>query len=150
MYRIVAVALLALAANTPVVCAQSLLNPNERVAQPQTNKEDKEDIYLLDFKFKDPRTISVDIPGRGKTLVWYMWYEVSNRTGAPRFFHPTFELVTLDKNTKHVDEVLPTVEEAIRRLEDNKGYLGLKNSVTIGKDPIPASKPDSEIGRAHV
>lgn len=125
------------------VTAQSVNNPNERVAPKRLNPQDKEDIWLLDFKFKDPRTIVVDIPGRGKTTCWYLWYEVSNKTGAPRFFHPTFDLVTLDRNTVHHDEVLPTVEEAIRKLEDPNGYLKIKNSVTIGKEPIPPSKPDA-------
>jgi hypothetical protein len=78
-----------------------------------------------------------------------MWYEVSNvsnvgnRTSAPRYFHPTFDLVTLDRNTVHHDEVLPTVEEAIRKIEDPNNYLKIKNSVTIGKEPIPPSKPDA-------
>lgn len=126
-----------------LVQAQNIVNPNERIAPPRINPQDKEDIWLLDFKFKDPRTIVVDIPGRGKTVCWYLWYEVINRTGAPRFFHPTFDLVTLDRNTVHTDEVLPTVEEAIRKLEDPNGYLKLKNSVTIGRTPIPPSKPDA-------
>lgn len=125
------------------VAAQNIVNPNERIAPPRINPQDKEDIWLLDFKFKDPRTIVVDIPGRGKTVCWYLWYEVSNRTGAPRFFHPTFDLVTLDRNTVHTDEVLPVVQEAISRLEDPNGYLKLKNSVTIGRTPIPPSKPDA-------
>jgi hypothetical protein len=133
-------ALVGLASAAP---GQTLLNPNERAAPPRINPQDKEDIWLLDFKFKDPRTIVVDIPGRGKTTCWYLWYEVVNRTGAPRFFHPSFELVTLDRNTSHPDEVLPAVEEAIRKLEDPTGYLRLKNSVTIGAQPIPPSKPDA-------
>jgi hypothetical protein len=122
---------------------QTVVNPNERVAPPRLNPQDKEDIWLLDFKFKDPRTIVVDIPGRGKTTCWYLWYEVINRTGAPRFFHPSIELVTLDRNTVHVDEVLPTVQEAISKLEDPTGFLKIKNSVTIGKEPIPPSLPDA-------
>lgn len=126
-----------------VAPAQSTLNPNERVAPPRINSQDKEGVWLLDFKFKDPRTIVVDIPGRGRTTCWYLWYEVVNRTGAPRFFHPAFELVTLDRNTTHPDEVLPVVEDAIRKLEDPTGYLKLKNSVTIGSEPIPPSLPDA-------
>jgi hypothetical protein len=118
-------------------------NPNERTAPPRTNPEDKEDIWILEFTWKDPRVITVNIPGRGPTVCWYLWYQVVNRTGAPRYFHPTFELVTLDRNTVHTDEILPTVEEAIKKVEDPGGYLKLKNSVTIGREPIPVSKPDA-------
>jgi hypothetical protein len=123
--------------------AQSPLNPNERTAPPRINPQDKEDVWVLEFTYKDPRIITVDIPGRGRTVCWYLWYQVVNRTGAPRYFHPTLELVTLDRNTVHVDEVLPSVQEAIARVEDPHGFQQLKNSVTIGKEPIPPSKPDA-------
>jgi hypothetical protein len=63
------------------------------------------------------RIITADIPGRGKKIVWYMWYQVINKTGDPRVFIPDFELVTTDKNTSHNDEVLPSVEEVIKRIE---------------------------------
>src|SRR3712207_2794530 len=102
--------------------AQTPLNPNERPAPPRTNAQDKEGTWTLDFVFKNPRTITVDIPGRGKTTVWYLWYQVTNNTGAPRFFNPTFEWVTLDRNTSHTDEVLPKVQEAIAKVEDPTGY----------------------------
>jgi hypothetical protein len=39
--------------------------------------------------------------------------------------------------------VLPAVQEAIRQQEDPTGYLNIKNSVTIYKDPILPSKPDA-------
>src|SRR5262245_16143711 len=123
--------------------AQPPLNPNERDAPPRINPQDKEDLWTLDFKFKDPRTIVVDIPGRGKTTVYYLWYQVSNRTNTPRFFQPSFELVTLEPRlTTQNDEVIPSAEEAIRKVEDPSGHQKIKNSVTIGKEPIPASKPD--------
>jgi hypothetical protein len=138
-----AVALLLAGGFTAAVQAQNVLQPNERPAPKRINPQDKEDLWLLDLNFKDPRTIVMDIPGRGKTTCWYLWYQVTNRTDKPRFFHPQFELVTLDRNTVHVDEVLPTVEDAIRKLEDPTGYLKIKNSVTIGKEPIQPSKPDA-------
>ena len=136
-------ALVAVLLVTSFAVAQTPLRPNERPAPPRINPEDKEGIWTLDFTFKNPRTITVDIPGRGKTTVWYLWYEVTNNTGAPRYIHPTFEWVTLDRNTVHVDEVLPSVEAAISKLEDPTGHLKIKNSVTIGKEPIPPSKADA-------
>src|SRR4051794_26827004 len=105
MFRGWGLALLVLGAAGSVAGAQSLGNPNERTAPPRVNPQDKEDIWVLDFRWKDPRPITVDIPGRGRTTVWYMWYQVTNNTGAPRYFHPTFELVTLDRQqATHTDE----------------------------------------------
>src|SRR5687768_12714562 len=40
-------------------------------------------LWVLDFKFKAPRPIVADVPGRGRRVCWYMWYQVINRTGAP-------------------------------------------------------------------
>src|SRR5262249_54322560 len=92
---------------------------------------------------------------RGKRVVWYMWYQVINNTGEPRIFIPDFELVTLDKNTVHHDQVLPKAQMAIWGVEDPATYEAakkkgvtdpstyLKNSVTIASQPIPISKPDA-------
>jgi hypothetical protein len=123
--------------------------PNEREAKAQVNVEDKDDltkadskIWVLDFKFKDPRLITVDIPGRGRKLCWYLWYQVINNTKEPRTFIPDFELVTIDKPGVFHDQVLPKVIEAIKRVEDPTGYQDIKNSVTMASQPIPPSKPD--------
>ena len=118
-------------------------------------EEAKQGIWVLDFKFKDPRLITVDIAGRGKRVVWYLWYQVINNTGEPRTLIPDFELVTLDKNTVHHDQVLPKAQMAIWAVEDPTTYEAakkrgvtdpsayLKNSVTIASQPIPISKPDA-------
>jgi hypothetical protein len=125
-------------------------NPNERAIKPEANVQDGDDIsqpgskvWVLDFKFKDPRPIKVDIPGRGQRLCWYLWYQVTNFTNQPRTFIPDFELVTRDKNLVYRDQILPKVQEAIRRLEDPSDYLKIKNSVTIATAPIPPSKPNA-------
>jgi hypothetical protein len=125
-------------------------SPNEREAKPDINVEDKDDIHnpdskiwVLDFKFFDPRLITVDIPGRGRKLCWYLKYQVINNTKEPRTFYPDFELVTLDKPGVFHDQVLPKVQEAIRQIEDPTGYLDIKNSVTIAAKPIPPSKPNA-------
>jgi hypothetical protein len=132
-------------------------NPNEREVKPKQNVQDPDEIFekdgktykdnskiwVLEFKFKDPRLITVDIPGRGRKLCYYLWYQVINKTREPRSFIPDFELVTLDKQTIHHDQVLPKVQEAIAKLEDPTGYLNIKNSVTIAAEPIPATKPDA-------
>jgi hypothetical protein len=125
-------------------------NPNEREVKPQPNAQDSDDItsptskvWVLDFKFKDPRLIKVDIPGRGQKVCWYLWYQVINNTPEAHTFIPDFELVTHDRNTVHHDQILPKVQEAIRQIEDPTDYLKIKNSVTIAAEPIPPSRKNA-------
>jgi hypothetical protein len=145
--RALAVVLLA---GTGAVGLALAANPNERDVKPEANVQDPDDInkpdskvWVLHFRFKDPRLITVDIPGRGRKLCWYMWYQVINYSKDPHTFIPDFELVTQDKETIHRDQVLPTVQEAIRKVEDPTDYLKIKNSVTIAADPVPPSKKDA-------
>jgi hypothetical protein len=129
------------------------VNPNERAVKPGRNVQDTDDIgsadnkvWVLDFKFKDPRLIKVDIPGRGQRVCWYLWYQVINYTKEPRTLIPDFELLAFDKDLKptvYHDQVLPKVEDAIRKIEDPTGYFDIKNSVTIAANPIPVSKQDA-------
>lgn len=136
---------LALALGLTQVTAQ-VATFNEREVRSETSALDdpKLDVWSLDFRFKDPRLIKVNIPGRGTRICWYMWYQVINRTRAPRVFLPEFELVTLDHPGVYRDEVLPSVQEAIKRKEDTTGYQDIKNSVTIAAEPIPKSEPAGE------
>jgi len=127
------------------------INPNERTVKPEANAQDSDDIrsptskvWVLDFKFKDPRLIKVNVPGRGQKVCWYLWYQVINKTAQPHTFIPDFELVTTDRNTVHHDQILPKVQDAVRQLEDPTDYLKIKNSVTIAATPIPPSKKDAE------
>jgi hypothetical protein len=146
-----ALALLAALSLLPGVALAQRVNPNERAAPQLTNVEDKDDIHkpdskiwVLDFKFYDPRLITVDIPGRGRKICWYLKYQVINNTGQPRTFVPDFVIVTPDKpGGVYHDQVLPKVQEAIRQVEDPTGYLDIKNSVTIASKPIPASRPNA-------
>jgi hypothetical protein len=118
--------------------------------KPEINVEDKDDprkpdskIWVLDFKFNAPRLITVDIPGRGRKLCWYLKYQVINNTKQPIIFYPDFELVTIDKPGVYHDQVLPKVQEAIGQIEDPTGYQEIQNSVTIASKPIPPSKPNA-------
>jgi hypothetical protein len=119
---------------------------NERAVERRPSPEDRAGIYMLDFFFKDPRVITVDIPGRGRSFVWYLWYQVGNATGEPRRFYPSFVWVCHDTDTVHYDEILPTAMATIRRLEDPDNLYDVKNSVTIWKEPIPVSKEFNERG----
>jgi hypothetical protein len=135
----------------PAMAKAQRLNPNERGAPPLTNVEDKDDIHkpdskiwVLDFKFYDPRLITVDIPGRGRKICWYLRYQVINNTGEPRTFIPDFYIVTPDKpGAVYHDQVVPKVQNAVRQVEDPTGYLDIKNSVTIASKPIPPSRPNA-------
>jgi hypothetical protein len=133
-------------------------NPNEYEVKPQQNPLDKDTLFdkegnfrpdskvwVLDFVFKAPRLIEVDVPGRGRRICWYMWYQVTNNTNEPHFFVPEFEIVTHDnpKNPVFRDQVLPTVQDAISKYEDPTGTYRIKNSVTIAAEPIPANKKDA-------
>ena len=117
--------------------------PNEREVRSESSDKDKTEVWTLDLKFKDPRMIRVHVPGQGTRIYWYLWYQIVNRTGEPRKFVPYFEIVTLDYPAAFPDGIYPTVEDAIRKLEDPTGYQKIKNSVTISAEPIPISKPDA-------
>ena len=126
-------------------------NPNEREVKPQANVLDKDDvtqpdskIWALDFRFKDPRILTMDVPGRhGRRVCLYLWYQVINKTREPHTFIPVFDLVSLDQDVDYRDEILPRVQQAVREIEDPTDYLRIKNSVTIYGEPIPPSKPEA-------
>lgn len=125
------------------------LAPNERYIKPGVNVDDKDTqrtvgLWTLDFKFKDVRTLTVNIPGKGNRICWYLWYQVINRTGEPRTFIPQFELVTHDTRMNYQDQILPSAFEAIRKIEDPTNFFKLKNSVTISAEPIPVSLPQDK------
>lgn len=124
---------------------------NEREVRRQINIEDKSEdvtspdskIWVMNFSFKDPRYVTVDIPGRGRKICLYLWYQVTNYTKEPRTFIPDFELVTLDKPGVFHDQILPKVQKAIVQIEDPLEHLKIKNSITIANEPIPVSKADA-------
>jgi hypothetical protein len=136
----------------PDLLAQQANQFNEREVKAdgqQAADEAKAGDWTLDFRFKDPRLIKVNIPGRGTRICWYMWYQIVNRTNQPRTFFPDFELVTLDIPGTYHDEALPTVEAEIKKLEDPTGYQDIKNSVSISAAPIPVPlAPDKAFPKA--
>ncbi len=101
------------------------------------------DVWTLsEFAFLPPRLITIDIPGRGRRLVWYLVYRVVNTSKEPRLFVPRFELKT---DTGHVyrDVVIPKAQFVIQATEDP--LTPLANSVTIcGLIP-----PSTEEGVRH-
>jgi hypothetical protein len=128
----------------PALLVSQEPGPNEREVKTAPPREGKSDVWALDFRFKDPRIMKVHIPGRGTRICWYLWYQVINRTSKPIRFQPIFELVTHDYPASYQDEILTTVEDAIRKLEDPRDYLKIKSTYAIGLNLIPVSKPPEE------
>jgi hypothetical protein len=144
--------LLATLAAASVVGLTSAQNPTEREVKPQINVQDTDDVHaadskvwVLNFVFKDPpiRQVTVEVPGKGRRVCHYLWYQVINYSSEPHTFYPEFTLKTQDKETVHVDQVLPKVQDAIRLVEDPTDYYKIKNSVTMSAEPIPPSKKDA-------
>jgi hypothetical protein len=120
------------------------LGPNEREVKTAPPKAGKSDVWALDFRFKDPRLIKVHIPGRGTRICWYLWYQVINRNDKAVRFQPIFELVSHDYPATFQDEILPSVEDAIKKIEDPSDYQKIKSTYAIGLNLIPVSKPPEE------
>ncbi|MCS7166438.1 MAG: hypothetical protein RMI91_00665 [Gemmatales bacterium] len=110
---------------------------------------DRPDIYTLDFSFKPPRTIEVDIPRRGRRIVWYLWYQVSNDTGQPREFRPQFRwvVITPGREGAYTDEVLPYVVDKIQEIEDPQRVYPIHTSISIAKVKIPHVQQFDPLGR---
>lgn len=77
---------------------------------------DKKGIWVLDFAFRPLRMIPFE-DEKGRRDVYYMYYQVINRTGEPRMFVPQFTLVT-DTGKRYEDTVLPQAVKLIRVRED--------------------------------
>jgi len=132
--------------------AQSQTAPNVREVKIQANVQDfgsiepgnpESKLWVLDFKFKDPRLLTADVPARGKKTCWYLWFQVINNTGKPRTCFPVFELVTHDRQTRHRDQYLPSVLEEVKQVEDPKNYLKIKSSYSFANELIPVSLADA-------
>ena len=78
---------------------------------------DKEGIWVLDFAFKSLRIREVEIPGKGRRPVYYLYYRVINRTGKPRMFVPQFTMVN-EEGKRFEDQVIPEVVPLIQARED--------------------------------
>ncbi len=141
-----------LAATSALALGGRLLadNPNERLVKPEANVLDPDKIgentnlWVFDFKFKDPRVIKVDVPARGQKVCWYLWYQVINYSGKPQFCVPEFDWVTTDTKKSFRDQILPKVQEEIRKVEDPNDYLKIKNSVTIAATAVPPSRKNAD------
>jgi len=100
---------------------------------------DKDGIWVLDFAFKPLRIKTVDIPGKGRRQVHYIYYKVANRTGKPRVFVPQFIMVN-EEGKRFEDSVVPEAVPLIQARED--ATIPLLGSVNIMGVIPPSTKPD--------
>ena len=100
---------------------------------------DKKGIWVLDFAFKPLRIRTVDIPGKGRRQVHYLYYKVVNRTGAPRMFAPQFVMVN-EKQERFEDEVVPEAIPVIQKREDPS--VPLLGAVDVIGMISPSTKPN--------
>jgi hypothetical protein len=117
-----------------------------RTVEPVALPLDRQGVYTLNFRYAPPRIIKLDLPDKGRQYVWYMFYQVYNKTDLPQEFIPEFELVTKDLNdpkARFYDEPRPSAVAAIRKIEDPTGALDLQTTVSISKKKIPLTNPDS-------
>ena len=139
--RAIWAAVLGLAAASAVVAQESTFRTVEPIGIPN----DKPDVWAMNFGYYPPRIATLDIPGKGKVRVWYMVFQVWNKTDNPQQIVPEFELVAKDPDLagSFTDEPSPAVLKQIKALEDKTGALNLKSTIEITKNKIPVTKPDS-------
>src|SRR5262249_30080950 len=100
---------------------------------------DKAGIWVLDFKFKPLRIKTVEIPGKGRRQIHYLYYQVANRTGKPRIFVPQF-IMANEKGEKFEDNVVQQAIPQIQARED--ATIPLLGAVNIMGVIPPSTKPD--------
>jgi hypothetical protein len=98
---------------------------------------DKEGIWVLDFAFKPLRIRTVEIPGKGRRPVHYLYYKIVNRTGKPRMFVPQFTLVN-EQGKRFEDAVIPQAIPLIQARED--ATIALRGAVNIMGWVPPSTK----------
>jgi hypothetical protein len=81
----------------------------------------------------------VDVPGKGRRQIHYLYYKVVNRTGKPRMFVPQFIMVN-EKDQKFEDNVVSEAIPAIRAREDHS--IPVLGAVDIVGMIPPSTKPD--------
>jgi hypothetical protein len=78
---------------------------------------DPQNIWVLSFYFKPLRMLTVEVPGKGRRQIHYLYYRVVNRTGQPREFIPQFTLLT-ETGKRYEEAVLPQAVSLIRGREE--------------------------------
>ncbi len=97
-------------------------------------------VWALEFSFKPPRFIEVDVAGVGgrvtRQKLWYLVYKVRNPGNDPVKFVPRFWLESRDVKQSYPDALVSVAIPAIRLREDPRRPL--LNSVEMDRE-IPPS-----------
>ena len=151
--------------NAPGISWKPTLHPNSRTLKDMaTETIFRRNIFGLEFTFKAPRMIWVDVPQETgkmqKKLVWYLLYKVKNVGGQvttveqpdgtykvetinePVTFDPQFVLESLEYKKAYLDRNIPVAVEEIRKREDPARRL--LSSTEIAATPIPVSTDKSD------
>lgn len=99
--------------------------------------KDREGIWVLDFAFKPLRIQTVEVPGKGRRAVHYLYYRVVNRTGSPRPLYPQFVMVN-ERGQRFEDEVVPEAIPVIKNREDPT--IAVRGAVDIMGTIPPSTK----------
>ncbi len=109
---------------------------------------DREGIWVLDFQFKPLRMITVDVPGKGRRRLHYLYYRVVNRTAKARMFVPQFVMVN-EAGKRFEDQVVPESIPLIQAREDQTiPVLGAVNVMGILPPSTKADVDDAVFGVA--
>lgn len=98
----------------------------------------KPGIWVLDFSYRPIRVLTVEIPGKGRRQILYLYYKVVNHTGKPRPLVPQFTLVLPESGRSYHDVVLPNAIQVLKLIETREApEIPLQGAVnTIGMVPL--------------
>jgi hypothetical protein len=109
---------------------------------------DRQGVWVLDFAFKPLRMRTVEIPGKGRRNIFYLYYRVANRTGEDRLLVPQFSIVT-NTNKRFDDIPLPAAVPLIQAREDpSTRLLGSVDMVGTVPQSIKEGIDDAVFGVA--
>lgn len=115
------------------------LGPSWVTADSTILPKDREGIWLLEFAYKPVRMVEIEVPGKGRRKIHYLYYRVVNRTGEARRFVPQFTLIT-DDGKRHESTEIPIAVQKIQHKEDpTRALLG---AVTVIGEIPPSTKAD--------
>ncbi len=110
-----------------------------RMVDASSPRWEEQGLWMLDFAYKPLRVKTVDIPGKGKRQICYLYYRVVNRSGTPRMFAPRFIMLN-DKDEKFEANVVPQAIPAIQAREDPA--IPILEGVDINGILPASTKPD--------
>ncbi len=112
-------------------------NHNVHMVDARALPSDRSGIWVLDFSFKPLRMTTIEIPGKGRRDVYYLYYKVVNRTKKPVRFVPRFTLVT-DSGQPLEDAIIPQAVKKIQARENET--IPLLGSIDIMGVLPPSTK----------